>query len=134
MRTVSLPSGAELTVNVAPFKDSKNLFQAFLKEWKGLDVSNALKNGGLAMFSSAFSSAEVERALWPCISRCLYKGEKITADSFEAEETRGDYIPLCLEVVQDNILPFTRSLFSESETQSPMTVESQPSTSIPKTS
>ena len=124
MRKVSMPSGAELVVNVAPFKDSKALFQAIIKEWKDLGPDSFLNMG--KMFSSAFSSPDVEAALWPCAIRSLYNGEKITPDSFEAEEMRQDFIPVCLEVVRENIGPFTKSLFSGSETPN------QPATEDPK--
>ena len=113
MRKVTLPSGAELTVNIAPFKDAKALFQALLKEWK--DMGPDLPSNLGKMFSSAFSSLEVEKALWPCLTRCLYNGEKITPDVFEPDEARQDFIPACLEAVSDDITPFTKGLFSESK-------------------
>ena len=129
MRKVTLPSGAELTVNIAPFKDAKALFQALLKEWK--DMGPDLPSNLGKMFSSAFSSLEVEKALWPCLTRCLYNGEKITPDVFEPDEARQDFIPACLEVVSDDITPFTKGLFSESKIPSLTAIgdpESRPKT------
>jgi hypothetical protein len=126
-REVTLPSGAKLTVNIAPFKDAKNLFQVMAKEWKGLDPKvMASAQGMTSMFMSAFSSTDVDKALWPCMARSLYDGEKITPDSFEAEASRQDFIPSCLEVVSENIVPFTKGLFSGSETPSQAATTSQP--------
>lgn len=117
MREVNLPSGAKLNVSSAPFKDAKQLFQVMAKEWKDLDPSvMASPSGMTAMFMAAFSSVEVEKALWPCMVRSLYNGQKIVPDTFEPEEARQDFIPAALEIVADNITPFTRGLFSGSGT------------------
>jgi hypothetical protein len=125
-RKINLPSGAELTVNVAPFKDSKALFQAILREWKTVNPgAMASAQGMMAMFSSAFSSVDVEKCLWPCMSRSLYDGEKLTPDVFEKDEARQDFIPACLEVVKDNIVPFTSSLFAGLEIPSETVKENQ---------
>lgn len=124
-RTVQLPSGVEAIVNVAPFKDSNRLFQAISREWKGTTL-NLDPKGMTGLFFAALSSIDVEKALWPCLHRCLYNGEKITADTFEPEETREDFMPLCLEVIVDNVLPFMKGLFSPSETQNPAPPNSQP--------
>ena len=125
-RVIALPSGAELTVNVAPFKDAKALFQAMAREWKELGPGIMDNPKGMSsMFLSAFSSSDVEKALWPCMSRSLYNGEKITQDSFENEEARQDFIPACLEIVSENIVPFTKGLFSGLGTQSPVQADGQ---------
>ncbi len=130
-RKVTLPSGAELDVHVAPFKDAKNLFQVVLKEWTGASLGTfSVVDGGTAMFAAAFSSPEVEKMLWPCLVRSLYNGAKIVPDTFEPDEARQDFIPVCLEVVQDNILPFTKGLFSGSETQSSKTAANPASTQL----
>lgn len=126
MRLTALPSGAELTVNVAPFKDSKFLFQVMAKEWRGINPAVMVSGEGMSqMFLSAFSSLDVEKALWPCMGRSLYNGEKITPETFEKEEARQDFIPACLEVVAENITPFTKGLFSGLETPRPVSTNDQ---------
>ena len=127
-RNVQLPSGVELTVNAAPFKDAKNLFQAIIKEWKDFDPQKlGSPSGMVGLFMTAFSSDEVEAAIWPCLNRCLYAGEKIVQATFEPESARPDFIPACLEVVAENITPFTKSLFSGFETPSQTVTSDQSS-------
>ena len=131
---ITLPSGAVLICNVAPFKDAKALFQSLMKVWAGSSlVPFSMVDGGSAMFASAFSSPEVEKALWPCLIRSLYNGEKIVPDVFEPENAREDFIPVCLTVVQKNIIPFTKGLFSGSETPSSTLTESPESRPQEKT-
>jgi hypothetical protein len=111
-RIVTLPSGAQLTVNVAPFKDAKFLFQAIANEWKTVKVGDVASPAGMmSLFTAAFSSPEVEKTLWPCMIRSLYGDTKITPEVFEPEDSRQDFIPACMEVVKDNISPFTKALF-----------------------
>ena len=109
----SLPSGAFLTVTLAPFADAKALYKAALKELKGLDIKesdeidlNLFKN----VFSSFFSSDEIEKALSPCMARCLYNGQRIVASTFEPAESREDYAIVCWEVAYANISPFLKNL------------------------
>ncbi len=100
------------------------MFQVMAKEWKDLDPKILTSSEGMMhMFMSAFSSSDVDKTLWQCMVRSLYNGEKITPDVFEPEESRQDFIPACLEVVADNITPFTKGLFSGLETQSLAPVE-----------
>jgi len=90
-------------------------------------------DGGSAMFASAFSSPEVEKALWPCLIRSLYNGEKIVPDVFEPDEARQDFIPAALEITSENIVPFTKGLFSGSATPSATPTASQESRPQEKT-
>lgn len=119
MRKFTLESGAELTINPAPFADAKNLYQAILKELKGTDVNSKVDVVSLykEMFCSAFSSKEIEAALKPCLLRCLYERNGIPAkvdDSiFEPVENREDYMTVCVEVARDNVAPFVKTLFAE---------------------
>jgi hypothetical protein len=114
-----LPSGAKLKIQVAPFSDAKALYQAVLKELKGVkfDTKTQIPNILKDLACASFSSEDVERALWKCFERCTYdsgKGEmRINQDTFEPTEARGDYIDVCTAVAKENILPFVKSLYAE---------------------
>lgn len=113
MNEVSLPSGAILKIQVAPFGESKNLYQVFLDELKGLKVDPSAEidvNLFKDLFCMALSSRKIESALEPCLKRCLYNESKIDKDTFEPVERRDDYLTVCFEVAKENILPFTKSL------------------------
>lgn len=111
-----MPSGATLKINPPPFDVSKTLYQAVLKEGKGVEFSTkddleiVFKN----LFCTLFSSPEIERCLRECFKYCIYnygQGDlKIDQDSFEPVANREDYFSVCVEVAIDNIGPFTKSL------------------------
>jgi len=67
---------------------------------------------------TAFSSQQVEAALWVCFAKCVYKANpnagdlKIDKDTFEPVAARGDYVSVCMEVAEENIAPFVKSLFA----------------------
>lgn len=116
MREVVLPSGNKLEVSPAPFKDAKRLFQAvggdFLKINLGegdAELIDLLKNA----ICIGVSSPAIEAALEPCLKRCIYKGVKITPDTWEPVEAREDYLDVCVEVARENVGPFTKSLFAQ---------------------
>jgi hypothetical protein len=119
MREVNLPSGAVLKLAPAPFAQAKDLFQAITKELRDIPIeikgeaSELFKN----LFTSGFSSKEIERCFWKCAERCLYCTEagevKVNPDTFEPNESRPDFIPVCIEVAKENIGPFVKPLLSE---------------------
>lgn len=119
MREVKLPSGAVLEVSPSPFAVSKALYQALLKEARGLNISTKaeLQSVYKEIFCAGFSSPEIEECLWECFSRCIYRDKrgalKIDADTFEPVEARDDYMKVCLEVAKENVLPFAKSLYAE---------------------
>lgn len=115
MREVKLPSGAILVLNPAPFADSKALYQAVLKEAKGVAFTTKVEMGNVYkdLFCAGFSSPEIEKCLWVCMPRCTYNKLKITEDTFEPVSAREDFIIVCMEVAKENIHPFVKSLFAE---------------------
>jgi hypothetical protein len=119
MKEVKLPSGAVLKVSPAPFKDAKALYQALLKEARGIEINSKTEMAEIYknLFCTGFSSEEVERVLWVCLARCTYnsgKGDlKIDGDTFEPVEARDDYMQVCVEVAKENVLPFVKSLYAE---------------------
>lgn len=131
MKEVKLPSGATLKITPSPFKDAKSLYQAILKEAKGVSINSKTEMAEIFknLFCIGFSSEEIERHLWVCFSRCTYNGGKgdlkIDADTFEPIEARDDYMQACMEVAKENILPFVKSLYAEYQRMLAMTENAQ---------
>ncbi len=63
------------------------------------------------MVLAADSSEQVEKAVFVCLKRCLYNGEKITPETFEPIEARKDYYEIIIECLQGNLSPFFEPLF-----------------------
>lgn len=116
MTEVDLPSGAKLKIQLAPFADSKALYQAVLEELRGVTVGddqeigvNMLKD----LFCTGFSSKKIEAALLKCMKKALYNDLPITDDTWEPAEARVDFMKVLLEVAKENISPFVKSLSAE---------------------
>lgn len=123
LREIELPSGAVLKVSPAPFAVARSLYQAVLKEMRGIQFSTDSETSAFIkdLFCSTFSSKEIEKILDECMKRCLYNDSKIDADTFEAMENREDYVKVSAAVAMENILPFMKSLFAEFSTAIAMT-------------
>lgn len=119
MKEVKLPSGAILKITPSPFKDARALYQALLKEGVNLqfDPMRGMTSVYKDLFCIGFSSPQIEACIWKCLERCTYndgKGDlKVTEDSFEPVASRDDYLTVCMEVTQENVLPFLKSLWSK---------------------
>lgn len=115
-KKVSLPSGAELEMTLAPFLEGRKLLAAVSGCIKSVkvdaelgDVSNL--NSLKDVFLSCLTSKEVEDALLGCLKRCTYNGQRITSwDIFEDLKAREDYMTVCVEVSKFNLAPFTKNL------------------------
>lgn len=112
MKEITLPSGAVLKIQPAPFAEAKNLHQAVLEElrrirYEGEHFSfNFFKDAMCSLFSSKI----VENCLDKCLRRCLYNDFKIDEKTFEKQETWVDYVDVCHEVGKENIDAFMESL------------------------
>ena len=119
---VSLPSGAELEITLAPFMEGERLFTAAAECLKSVKVDgnadvqdltsniNSLKDA----FLSCLTSQAMKDAILACLKRCTYNKQRITSwDVFDSLEARQDYLAVCWEVVKFNLTPFTKSLFSK---------------------
>lgn len=116
LKTVKLPSGAELKLHAAPFADSKALLQAVLEESKGLRLdgnSDIDVNLWKDLVCVGFSSKKIEACLAKCMERALVDGQRIDDKTFEPLERRDDYMSVCYEVAKENLLPFTKSLYAQ---------------------
>ena len=119
---VSLPSGAELEMTLAPFLEGERLFSATAECLKGVKVDGNAEVGDLTsnlnslkdMFLSCLTSKEMKDAILACLKRCTYNGQRITSwDIFDDIKAREDYLMVCWEVVKFNLTPFTKSLISK---------------------
>lgn len=119
---VSLPSGAELEITLAPFMEGERLFSATaecLKSVKidgNMDVENFASNINSMKdaFLSCLTSLDMKEAILACLKRCTYNKQRITSfEIFESVEARQDYLMVCWEVCKFNLAPFTKSLFSK---------------------
>jgi len=106
----TLPSGAKLEVTMAGFEDCEHLDEAVKAELRGVDINEESLVG---LFMRLSSSKAVKTALWPCMSRATYNGQKITRDTFEPEAARADFFPIAQEVMVFNLRPFFQGLGSQ---------------------
>jgi hypothetical protein len=64
----------------------------------------------------SFASKQIEACLWVCFQKCQYNNGngdlKIDKDTFEKQESRQDYVNVCIEVAEENISPFVKSLYA----------------------
>ena len=117
MADITLSSGATVVITAAPFADSKELFQAVLRELQistdGTDSKSEVSVMLTRFLAAGFSSKEVEKCLWKCALRCTHNGVKIVPETFEPVERRPDYMECMLAVAKENLNPFLKSLFAE---------------------
>lgn len=108
-----------LRITPASFADAMTLQKAMMKAIKGSNVElpgstkdDISLSGFIDALASTISSDEVESALFKCAEKAIYNDQKITRDFFEPVENRELYYPIMLEVVKENIGPFTKKIVS----------------------
>ncbi len=106
MTDLTVPSGATVVINTAPWEDAVLLQQAIFRE--------VAMGGGLNLstFMLVAASPPVYAALMKCAIRCTYNDQKITPATFKDKEARADYIPIMSAVVKENLGPLEDGLFS----------------------
>jgi len=113
---INLPSGATLEIQIASFAVGNSLFKTLCREFKnsgvlagGITLKN-IADKDISVLAGpvlqAAGSDDVERCLWECFKTCLYNNTRITRDTFEPEEARGDYLKAAWEVLKTNLAPF----------------------------
>lgn len=118
-------SGAKVKINVAPFGAAMKLKSAIQKKYAetGIEIAGDFKElklseldlsiDKIAQLAMALdSSEEIYRALFDCLIRCTYNGEKITESTFEPVEAREDYYQIVIECLKVNFTPFLKGLAS----------------------
>ncbi len=98
------PTGKTVIINVASWKDAKALKKAIEREvvmGGSLNISTVL---------TVDASDAVDAALWPCLARCLYDGQKIVETTFDSPDARRDYYDIVTACVKENLGPLAESL------------------------
>lgn len=112
----TLPSGKILRASLCDFKTGQNLMTAVLKILKQNDFNPNSEVDSLnfikSVFADIFSNQEITDAVFLCMSKALYDGEKVTHELFEKVEVRKDYIHIMKEIAFFNLAPFSDGLFS----------------------
>lgn len=112
---VKLKSGAEIEVWLATFPEGHRLYKAVTRELSKYNLAEGTAEN-LAMVMT--SSEDVDMALWPCMSKALYKtqecpaGQRISQELFEKSEVRADLIEIQREVLGYNLIPFSKPVGS----------------------
>ena len=131
MPVLEVSTGASVIINPADFKSAMALKGSIAGELaagnlkldgltKGdLDVQN-LMNLDMSVIEpllqtlfSIDSSEKVNDAIFACLTKCLYNGEKITEATFDNVEAREDYYLIVFECLKVNLTPFFKGLVSK---------------------
>lgn len=113
-------NGKTIVINPADFASAlelKNAIQAKLKlnNFESLKGADLLKLDAAPFFEILMaldSSKRVNKAIFSCLLRCTYDGEKITEKTFEDIKARDDYYEIIFNCVKENISPFFGGLTS----------------------
>tara|TARA_R110002126_G_scaffold34891_6_gene107628 strand:- start:620 stop:1048 length:429 start_codon:yes stop_codon:yes gene_type:complete len=124
MSEIKSLDGRVIKIKMASFDDTcdmKDIIESTLAE-TGLDLDSlGSDKESLADMDIDFilkpilkitSNKEFRKILFKCLERSSIDGEKITRDTFELVENRGEYYPIVLECLKVNILPFFAPLLS----------------------
>jgi len=109
-----LSSGAVLEFDLAPFLEAEELFQVFTGELKPIKLEK--DTHVVTMYKDAIftlmSSKNFRAAIWVCLKRALYNGQRVTEKTFEPQSAREDYLACLYEVAKENLAPFTKDLYA----------------------
>lgn len=116
-------TGADVNIRIAPFADAMALKSAITRELSktGIDLEGISAESDVLEFVDPVvkavlaldSSPDVYAALFSCLKRCTYNGEKITEQTFEKAEARKDYYEIVFACIKENLLPFFEGLLSK---------------------
>jgi len=116
------PSGAKVVINPADFEAAMELKSCIMRELSKSDVKMELsafarREDGendiadiVKLFAAMDASKEVQNAVFDCLIRCTYGGEKITRNTFEDVNARQDYYDIVFYCIKENLSPFAKSL------------------------
>ncbi len=123
--TFKLDSGAVLLVTMAPFEDSKDLHDCVIKSLlkAGIKEPNINEMDLAPFILAAGSDKEVERCLFKCAERAVYRHDGSEAASVGVskalfdipvvgEKARKDYYAMFFKIAEVNLQPFMQALFS----------------------
>jgi len=118
----TLASGAVLEITLLPFEEANDLMQTIVGEIKvlgedirGMDLKTLFEKEQSTLIGpvcSLLASKVIREAVKKCWVRATYNGVKISSDTFEKKENRGDYLISSFYLIQENCLPFFQDLRS----------------------
>mgnify|MGYP004568317085 CR=1 FL=1 len=114
MEFVTEENKAKVIINAAPLQDAFRLKAVIQKALlnNGIKIEDIKENDIFNILMALDSSEEVFNAMFDCLKKSSYNGIKITKETFEPEETRGDLYEVFFYCLKVNIYPFLRSLCS----------------------
>lgn len=123
MSEFEAPSGAAVVVNEGGWDEAVALRVAIAGELANanlgdfkltLDADAELDLAKLVQLAlKVDASPAVADALFKCLGRCTYNGQRITKATFEPRAARGDYYPIAIACLKENIGPFFEPLLSK---------------------
>lgn len=127
----------DLDIKIASFEEGSELQKVVFEALRTIDfrieyiVDKAdfpkiLRDVISAMALSYLFEPSVQKPLWACLGRCLYNGKRITKETFDAAETRKDFVPIAIKCVAVNTEPFTEGLLSAWKLVAPVQAENSP--------
>lgn len=108
----------DIKINIASFEAGNELKRSVLAvvQRSGFKLEDLVSDNNL---DKALNLAllvdgdkDVYNALWDCLIKCTYKGEKITKASFDLPEMREQYFPIIAKCIETNLSPFISGLRS----------------------
>lgn len=127
MEFITQNGNKECIITAASFKDAVNLKKAVMKcllnvdTLKGVNLDNLQGLDSTKIFDALGKlivnmdvSEDFEKAVFSCLSICLYNGFKINMQLFDDfAEAREDYYEIISKCCEVNLNPFLKSLVSE---------------------
>jgi hypothetical protein len=132
--TKTLPSGATLEIQLAPFEAGCRLLTAVtaeaekikidlggalsqvhsINDLSGIDLNSETVNTLKNIFSRVIASESIRECFWECSSWAIYNKTKITKENnvFDKADARGDFLIVMKEVLMFNLSPFFSGLVS----------------------
>lgn len=105
---------AKVIINAAPLQDAFKLKSSIQKALlnNGIKLEETLDKDVFQLFMALDSSEEVFEGIFKCLQKSSYNGIKITKETFEPEEARGDMYEVFFYCLKVNIYPFFKPLLS----------------------
>lgn len=99
------PSGAKVQIAAGSWDETTALRRAMNQHLsEGLTTDANVMQLALKVESSQ----DVYNAVFACLARCTYNGEKITEATFENEGAREDYFDIVCAAIDRNMAPFKK--------------------------
>lgn len=122
-------TGVKVVIAPCSFQDAFRLKSAIQKALlkSGISLEEALDKDITSLVLAIDSDEEIMKCMFDCLKKSTYDGVKITMDTFESEEARGDLYDIFFQCLKVNIYPFFKPLLSRFgiELKAPKVGESQ---------